>query len=163
MRRMIALLALLASSSLFAEVITFTKNVPVISSVEVERYVVRRTPVEECWEEEVPVRSDDKSEVVGAIIGGAAGGILGHQVGGGSGKTAATIGGAVIGTLVGKSLAEKSARPGYEMVRRCRTRYEERRQRIVEYKNIARVMGREIVKYSDRPLRSIPVKITIEY
>ena len=164
MKKTIPLLStMVLASSLMAEVITFTKYVPVRKSVEVERYVEQRTPIEECWNEEVPVESSDNSEVVGAVIGGAAGGILGHQIGGGSGKTAATIGGAVIGTLIGKSLAEQKARPGYRMVKRCRNRYETRQRRVVEYKNYARVMGREIVKYSDRPLREIPVKVTIEY
>jgi len=163
MKRVLTLLTLGFVGSLFAEVITFTKYVPVIKSVEVERYVTRRIPVEECWNEEVRVDRRDGDEIVGAIIGGAAGGILGHQIGKGSGKTAATIGGAVIGTLVGEKLASRDARPGYRYVRRCRTRYEEQERRVVEYKNIARIMGREIVKYSDRPLRRIPVKITIEY
>ena len=161
MKKFAILTATLMASQLFAEVITFTKEVPVVRSVETTRYVVERRPIEECWNEEVPV--EDNSDVVGAIIGGAAGGILGHQIGGGSGKTAATIGGAVLGTIVGKNLAEKSARPGYRIIKRCRTRYEERERRVVEYKNYARVMGRQIVKYSDRPLRTIPVKVTIEY
>ena len=107
---------------------------------------------------------DEGSDTLGAIIGGAAGGILGHQVGGGSGKTAATVGGAIIGTLIGKNLAERShVTPGYRRVKRCRTRYKESEETIVEYKNYAKVMGRRIVKYSDRPLRYIRVDVTLEY
>ncbi|MRJ03132.1 MAG: glycine zipper 2TM domain-containing protein [Epsilonproteobacteria bacterium] len=162
MGRWIIFALVLSGMELFGEVMTFTKEVPVYRSEESSRYVSNRVPVEECWDEEVPVE-DSGSEMVGAIIGGTAGGILGHQVGGGSGKTAATVGGAIIGTLIGKSLAEREARPGYKIVRRCRTRYRDEQRRIVEYRNYARVLGREIVKYSDRPLRSIPVKITIEY
>ncbi|MRI83391.1 MAG: hypothetical protein C6I00_03130 [Nitratiruptor sp.] len=154
---LIPLLALFLSG----EVITLSQEVPVHRSVKHERYITKRVPVQECWEEEVPV--EDRSDVVGAIIGGAAGGILGHQVGGGSGKTAATVGGAILGTLIGKNLAEREAQPGYRIVKRCRTRYQEQREAIPEYANYARILGREIVKYSDRPLRSIPVQITIEY
>ena len=164
MKRITFLLSLVLASVLNAEVITFTKYVPVRKSVQIERVVVERAPVEECWYEDVPVDERTGDETVGAIIGGAAGGILGHQVGRGSGKTAATVGGAIIGTLIGKSLAERSrVEPGYKRVRRCRTRYKERERRVYEYRNIAYVEGRKIVKYSDRPLREIPVKVTIEY
>jgi outer membrane lipoprotein SlyB len=40
---------------------------------------------------------------MGQIVGGAVGGIIGHQFGGGNGKVAATIGGAVLGTMIGGS------------------------------------------------------------
>ena len=165
MRKVAIALSLVLSAQLFGEVIHFTKRVPVYKSVEVRHIVTRKVPYEECWEEEVPMDEyDEGSDTLGAIIGGAAGGILGHQVGGGSGKTAATVGGAIIGTLIGKNLAERShARPGYKRVKRCRTRYKESEEIIVEYKNYAKVMGRRIVKYSDRPLRYIRVNVTLEY
>ncbi len=165
MRKVAIALSLVLSAQLFGEVIHFAKRVPVYKSVEVRHIVTRKVPYEECWEEEIPVEEyDERSDTLGAIIGGAAGGILGHQVGGGSGKTAATVGGAIIGTLIGKNLAERSrARPGYQRVKRCRTRYKESEETIVEYKNYAKVMGRRIVKYSDRPLRYIRVNVTLEY
>ncbi len=164
MKKLAFLLSLALVSNLFAEIITFTKRVPVYKSVEVQRVVTKRVPYEECWQEEVPQDYyDDDDETLGAIIGGAAGGIIGHQIGGGSGKTAATVGGAIIGTLIGKSLAQREPRAGYKIIKRCRTRYKESEERIIEYKNYARVMGREIVKYSDRPLRSISVRVTLEY
>ncbi|HYD99068.1 MAG TPA: RT0821/Lpp0805 family surface protein [Alphaproteobacteria bacterium] len=43
-------------------------------------------------------------DVIGGLLGGAAGGLLGGQIGSGSGRTAATIGGAALGLLVGGSL-----------------------------------------------------------
>jgi uncharacterized protein YcfJ len=43
----------------------------------------------------------DPNNVAGTAIGAIAGGLLGHTVGGGSGKTLATIGGAVAGGYVG--------------------------------------------------------------
>ena len=166
MKKFAIALSFLLASQLFAEVITFTKRVPVIKSVEVERIITKRVPYEECWEEEVPADyyEGDGGETLGAIIGGAAGGILGHQVGAGSGKTAATVGGAIIGTLIGKNLADRDrVRPGYKLVKRCRTRYKESENRVIEYKNYATIMGREIVKYSKRPLRHIDVRVTLEY
>ena len=159
----IAIATMMLGASLWAQSMTFTKYVPVYKSVEVQREVVREMPYKECWTEEVPENSTIDDGTVGAVIGGAAGGIIGHQIGGGSGKTAATIGGAVIGTLIGKNLAERNARPGYRLVKRCRTKYKQERDYVTEYKNYARIMGRTIVKYSDRPLRKIPVTVTIEY
>jgi outer membrane lipoprotein SlyB len=43
------------------------------------------------------------------VIGGVAGGLLGNQIGGGSGRTAATVLGAVGGAAVGSHLARNSA------------------------------------------------------
>ncbi len=165
MKKVVILVAFALISTTMAEVITFTKRVPVYKSVEVSRYVTERVPYEECWEEEVPVEYDrgGGDETLGALIGGAAGGVLGHQIGGGSGKTAATVGGAIIGTLIGKNLAKRREYPGYRVVRRCRTRYKESERRIAEYKNYARVMGKTIIRYSDRPLRYIRVHVTVEY
>lgn len=40
----------------------------------------------------------------GAVVGGAAGGVAGNQFGKGNGKTAATIGGAAAGALIGNSM-----------------------------------------------------------
>jgi outer membrane lipoprotein SlyB len=48
------------------------------------------------------------TNIAGTIAGGAIGGIAGHQVGGGSGRTAATILGAVGGALVGQALAQNA-------------------------------------------------------
>ena len=45
--------------------------------------------------------SPDDGRLANALIGGAAGGIMGNTIGGGSGKATASIGGAIIGTLVG--------------------------------------------------------------
>ncbi len=153
-----------AASILSAESFSWHESVKVIKSEPTYRTVTIRTPVEECWDEEVPV-SGGGDGTLGAIIGGAAGGILGHQVGSGSGKTAATVGGAIIGTLVGKNLSDQGeARPGYRIERRCKTRYKERTEnRFVGYKNYARYKGYEIVKFSDEPLKRIDVTVTVSY
>ncbi len=159
----VAFLLGVAVSILSAESFSWHESVKVIRSEPIYRTVTIRTPVEECWNEEVPVTGSDGT--LGAIIGGAAGGILGHQVGSGSGKTAATVGGAIIGTLVGKNLSEQGeARPGYRIERRCKTRYKERTEnRFVGYKNYARYKGQQIVKFSDEPLKRIDVTITVSY
>ena len=43
----------------------------------------------------------------GMLVGGALGGLAGHQVGGGRGKTAATIGGALLGAWLGSAVGEQ--------------------------------------------------------
>ena len=163
MKKVVVFLAFIFATSIFAESFTFTEYVPVYKSKKIYRVITKRVPFEECWEEEVPLSQSGDDSTVGALIGGVAGGILGHQVGKGSGKTAATIGGAIVGTIVGKNLAERQAAPGYKIVKRCRTRYKESKERIVEYKNYAIFNGQEIVKYSSRSLKEIKVRVTIEY
>ncbi len=176
MRRIYAFLfsAALAVAG-YAESITFTDTVRVINSEPVYRTIVKQKPYKECWEEEVPVTYDDNyyqnnaNDKVGALIGGAAGGILGHQIGKGHGKDAATIGGAIIGTLIGQNLASapryhNEPREKYKIVRKCRTKYiESEEERVTKYKNIGIYKGHRIIKYSDRPLRRIPVTVTIRY
>lgn len=51
-------------------------------------------------------------DIIGGILGGAIGGVIGNQFGGGDGKTAATIGGAVIGTIIGSGGNSRSYNDG---------------------------------------------------
>ncbi len=162
MRKLMILISLVFATTIFAESFTYTEYVPIYKTEKIYRVITKRVPYEECWEEEVPVSGNGDS-TVGALIGGVAGGIIGHQVGKGSGKTAATIGGTIVGTIVGKNLAERQAAPGYKIVKRCRTKYSENKERIVEYKNYATFNGQEIIKYSSKPLKEIRVRVTIEY
>lgn len=160
----IATLLVVASSFVWAQSYTYTENVRVIKSEPIYRTVTKKVPVEECWDEYVPVEPQGGDGTLGAVIGGVAGGILGSQVGKGSGKTAATVGGALVGTMVGKELGERSAPPpGYQTQRRCRTSYQETEEQISEYRNIAKYHGYEIIKFSSYPLKEIPVTITISY
>ncbi len=163
----IFILVLLFSTSLFAESIIFNDSVRVIKSSPQYRTVTTRTPYQECWDEQVPVSSNSGvNDNIGALIGGVAGGILGHQVGGGSGKTAATVGGAIIGTLVGKNLSQgqNSGTTTYRTQKKCVTKYDERSsEKFVGYKNIANYRGKTIVKYSDRPLNRIRLRISVDY
>jgi uncharacterized protein YcfJ len=164
MKKMIVIFAL-AVSTLFAESFTMYDSVEVIRSEPVYRMVTVRSPVEECWDEKIPV-SRGSDGTLGAIIGGAAGGILGHQVGGGSGKTAATVGGAILGTIVGKNLAEgeTGSDPSYRIERRCKTRYIEKTEnRLIGYKNYAKYKGQEIVKFSNEPLKKINITVRVNF
>lgn len=63
------------------------------------------------------VRGEGSSGVVGTIAGGALGGLAGHQVGGGTGKTVATIAGAVGGALIGRAIEQNARQPGADHYR----------------------------------------------
>jgi hypothetical protein len=67
------------------------------------------TPEQRCWTENTHSSSANAG---GAVIGAIIGGIIGHQIGGGSGRDAATAGGA-IGSQSGRGL------PYSREVRRC--------------------------------------------
>ena len=83
--------------------------------------------------------------------------------------SAATVGGAIVGTLVGKNLGEQNSyqappQQGYRTERRCNTRYEEQAtDQFVGYKNVATYKNQIIVKYSDKPLEFIRINVTASY
>ncbi len=63
------------------------------------------------------LRGNQSSGVGGAVVGGAVGGLAGHQIGGGSGRTAATIVGAVGGALIGRSIEQNMNRGNMDVYR----------------------------------------------
>ena len=167
MKKTVCMLLTAGLVSLMAESINFSDSIPVIKSEPVYKVVTKRTPYQECWDEQVPVTSNNNDDTVGALIGGVAGGILGHQVGGGSGKTAATVGGAIIGTLVGKNLASRGnsgSTTTYKTQRKCVTKYNEtEEEKFIGYKNIGNYKGKTIIKYSDHPLQRIKLFVSVSY
>jgi surface antigen len=56
------------------------------------------------------------NQAIGGALGAAAGGLLGTQVGSGRGRTAAIIGGAVLGGLVGTAVAARLSPQGQQVV-----------------------------------------------
>ncbi len=163
MKKILLIPCLLLGSILSAESMHYNDTVNVISSEPIYKTITTRTPYQECWDEEVSQNGSSESPL-GALIGGVAGGILGNQVGGGSGKTAATVGGAIVGTLVGKNLSERGTNPSTTMQRRCVTKYQEQSaEKLVGYKNIGNYKGKTITKYSDRPLDTINISISVNY
>ena len=169
MKKIILPIALLAIS-LSAESVYFNKEVRVESSTPEYQVVIQKTPYEECWSEQVPVtyrRKNQNDNVAGSIVGGVIGGVLGHQVGKGQGKDAATIGGAIIGSMMGGgTIGDNSPTysQSYQTQRRCVTKYRESRNReFMGYKNVAHYKGQKIIKYSDAPLKRIPITITVSY
>ena len=166
------------SSLLSAESFTYTEYVSVSSSKPRYQTTSQRVPYQECYDERVRVNRayggggyDDRDRVAASVLGGAIGGVLGHQIGKGKGKDAATIGGAILGTIVGGKMAEQHSAqrvysvPQYQTRRRCVTKYRVTRgvSELVGYENIAYYHGRKIVKFSDQPLSTIPITITVSY
>ena len=170
MRRSMLLLGVL-TTLLSAESFSYTEYVRVSSSIAQYEKVQERVPYQECYDRRVRaydsrVREHDK--VVGSILGGAIGGAIGHQIGEGKGNDIATVGGAILGTIVGGNAVEErygAYEPEYRTKRECVTkyRYEGVRRRFVGYKNIAYYHGRKIVKFSNEKLSTIPITVTISY
>lgn len=142
------LLSLLAST-MFAQV--FTLNVSTIRSEPIYRTVTKRVPYQECYETQ-----SNGQNTVGTILGGAAGGVLGHQVGKGKGNTAATIGGAVFGAMLGNKYIANSPRTQQKCVTRYTTSQEER---LMGYKNTGLVENIQVYKITRRPVNSFRVKL----
>jgi len=166
MKKIIGIILILSSFSLMAESIRFNDSIPVIKSEPIYKLVTKRTPYQECWNEQVPVSSRSNNGNVGALLGGVAGGILGHQVGGGGGKIAATVGGAILGTLVGKNLSNNNGgdTTTYRTQRKCVTKYNESQEEsFIGYKNIGNYKGKTIIKYSNYPLNRIRLRIIVNY
>ncbi len=141
----------------------------VVSSEPIRRYVIVRTPVRECWQEDVhyevarPAPGVGISTLVGAVVGG----VIGHQFGSGNGNDAATVAGTFIGAAVGNSGARR--RHGYETVtysrpvERCKTTVRERREeRIDGYRVVYQYRGQ---KYATEmpydPGRELRVRVDV--
>lgn len=132
--------------------------VPVTRSEPVYSNITRNIPHEVCQDQQVAVQQpSDGSSAMSGIVGGIIGGVLGHQIGGGSGKVAATIGGATMGTLIGQS-DSRDTRTTYQTVRRCIIQYETKSENVLTgYINYAKYHGQDIAKISDEPLKEIKV------
>lgn len=113
----------------------------------IETYEVNR-PIEQCWDEKVPVRSrnydrqrrSDRAsnrhntktpEIVGAIIGG----IIGNQVGkrgGGKARDVATVAGAVLGGSIGHDTKQRNRRHNDRYNNRYNNHYNNARYETVQ-------------------------------
>ncbi|WP_374625980.1 glycine zipper 2TM domain-containing protein [Pandoraea sp.] len=55
--------------------------------------------------------ANNSPNILGTVLGGAAGGLLGNTMGGGRGRTATTIGGALIGAIAGNRIENNMGQP----------------------------------------------------
>lgn len=127
MNKLIATGLLLAAG--VANAYEFGDYARVISSTPVYEQV--NNPRRECWTEyrdaPPPARRNNDTNVGGAIVGGVVGGLLGNQVGGGNGRTVATAGGAIAGTIIGSQVQTRGNNDEYyeghrRPVERCATK-----------------------------------------
>lgn len=126
--------------------------------------VRKKIPYQECWDERVSYGRAGNDGTGGALLGGIAGGALGSTMGEGSGKTAAIIGGALLGTMTGQSMAQRPDTRRDEIVQRCNTRYEIREEReLVGYRNFFRIDGVEKYKFAPTRLDAIRVEVSYRY
>ncbi len=153
--------ALLASSILSAESVTTTQYLKVIKS----------TPVygeaQPCVDGVAQPSSTGTvggigKDTIGTLAGGAIGGLLGTQVGSGRGKTVATIGGALLGAMAGKTAASNYGNAPTAQAVKCNTTAQGTKV-IAGYTNTAHLNGKEIQVQSDQPLTQIPVTVTYSY
>ena len=141
----------------------------------VETFQVNR-PVEQCWDERVPVRHERRvrhnsrtPEIVGAIIGGVIGNRVGKR-GGGKARDVATVAGAVLGGSIGHDTKRNNRRYNdryeptrYETVKRCEVRdsYVTKEEVVgydVEYKYLGKIYHTQM---SERPGKKIKVNVTV--
>lgn len=139
-------------------------------------------PVEQCYEERVPVQrhahhSQKQSrtpEILGAIVGAA----VGRQFGGGRGKDVATVAGAVLGGSIGRDIKNNSrdryasGRYGneyyrgaqYQTVSRCDvTQVLRTQEQVVGYDVSYEYQGKIYhTRMADRPGREIRVKVIVQ-
>ena len=153
-----------------AETFQFREYISVDSSNPEYEILHQRVPYQECYYERLLVHGHHRnsSNIAGSILGGAIGGVVGHQIGEGKGNDIATVGGAILGTIVGGNSIESNQHyrePRYKIRHNCVTKYHKKRAKrhFIGYKNIGYYKGKKIIKYANRRLTSIPVTVTIDF
>ena len=141
----------------------------------VESYQVSE-PVEQCYEERVPVEryaySERKQsrtpEILGAIVGAA----VGRQFGNGRGKDVATVAGAVLGGSIGRDVKNNPRDPyahnrygaQYQTVSRCEvTQVYRTEEQVVAYDVSYEYQGNVYhTRMDNEPGRKIRVKVIVQ-
>lgn len=100
----------------------------------------------------------EEREVFGGLLGGA----LARKVGKGKGKDAAIVAGTLIGANLSRRKTEDS--DTYRLERRCATKVKDVNVReLVGYSNRAKIMGTEVIKFSNSKLESFKAKVNVQY
>lgn len=138
-----------------------------VDPIYASRAIVR--PQEQCWTEQVPVRSTAPhsytAPILGAIIGGALGNAVGHHE---SNKKVGTVVGAALGGSIGRDIGYRNG-GGYQPVsyrdeELCRTvERTSYRDEIVGYRVSYRYRGRDYTtEMPYDPGARIPVRVDVE-
>jgi uncharacterized protein YcfJ len=174
-KRLLTILAVATFAN--AQSYSFTEYVNVSNVKPQYERVSEQIPYQECRDERVRVSSaydnryNDSDRVAASVLGGTIGGVIGHQIGKGKGNDVATVGGAILGTIVGGNMASSNQQqrayqePQYQTKRNCTTKYRQSqtRSRLIGYNNIGYYKGKRIEKFSNQRLSSIPITVTIDY
>jgi len=182
-RTQLTMASLFATALFGAQAATFTDNARVRSAE--PQYENIKVPRNECSSHWVTEGQDrvttaqpnaQPRQYGGAIVGGVLGGVLGHQVGGGRGKDAATVVGAVLGTIAGDHLENRNAparyddgqyanngryQPAQREVQRCRTVYDVQ-SRITGYRVTYDYRGQQYTTFMrSNPGKRLPVRVSV--
>ncbi|MFW5450431.1 MAG: glycine zipper 2TM domain-containing protein [Methylophagaceae bacterium] len=125
------------------------------------------TPQRECWDR-TPSRSSYNNQrgdsYTSTIIGGIVGGVIGNQFGGGSGKTALTVAGTLLGGSIGRDLRHQpKSHSRYDHGEQCRVtqRYHEEQQ-IDGYQVSYKYQGQTYTTHMDYdPGRRLPIEVSV--
>lgn len=119
-------------------------------------------PREICTQQTVvhQVPAQDADRATGKLLGAVIGGVVGHQFGGGKGKDAATVGGAILGGMIGNNVQkqQQAARTYTTQETQCSTVVEQQ-EKIIGYDVTYRLDGRsEVIRLGYQPEPRVPVE-----
>ncbi len=129
---LLACLATLGIQKLLSTPTSTTNNtIPTAQVINVQpHYVTKLVPYQSCRQiTSTTYTQPNQPTGAGTLIGGLAGGALGTQLGHGNGRTAATIGGAVLGALAGNQIEANMDQPQAQTnySTSCKTKYASRK------------------------------------
>ncbi len=148
----------------------FAQKVKVTEQTEITRPFTSKIKTgQQCYDTtvEVPVscgNQDTNSIGIDTLIGAGLGVILGNQIGHGNGRTAAKIGGGVLGAVVANNTrdARDNSCKTYETVTKCRPTYEYKTvYKTIGYNNCAYIDGQKYCKQTKSPIKYLNIKKTI--
>ena len=151
--------------SSYYDYVNVTQSIPIYKTI-IERkpykdcYNVNYKAKVDCYSDETTNNRDNNSIGLDTIIGATAGVILGNQFH--NHKDASRVIGGLAGGLMANNMRNQDSGDCYEnkTKRKCVTKYKEEEKNILtKYKNIGYFNGREIIKYSERPINQIRIKI----
>jgi uncharacterized protein YcfJ len=117
----------------------YTDTAKVVRVEPIIRTVRVNQPREECYDEQVAVRTGGYRSATPTIAGGIIGGVLGNQMGSGHGKDLMTIAGVVLGGSIGRDIGYR-----HDPYGRYVTTTQTRCQLVNDYHEEERVDGYEV-------------------
>jgi len=144
--RAVLLLLIFLSTILYADQkLKVTRSEPVFTEI------YESVEMKDCYPESYYERGG--ADALETLLGASVGALIGNQFGQAEGKTAATIGGAIVGGALTSSKKQKV------VVDRCQTKVVQMPKTVIAgYQNYADYNGVEISRFSKEPLEFIEIK-----